>query len=94
MKHLNKGLIAFFCILMLVGSCSIFWLYYKPSQEELRHAKEEYDRARASYLAAEETQVRLQQRLTSLQTQVDFVELDARRQYRLIRPGEHIAMIE
>ena len=91
---MNKGIIAIFCLLTLLGSCAIFWLYYKPSQDELKQARLEYDDMVENLEVVMDGQQHLQQRLTSLQTQVDFVELDARRQYRLIRPGEHIAMID
>lgn len=91
---MRKLIICLFLLTTLSLSVGIYVLYDLPTRQSLAAAEESYQEVRS--LLQSKTLLQKQKNLhyDSLQNQVDSVELDARRQFRLIRPGEKIAIIE
>lgn len=85
----------FFWWTLLVGALAVVFIYsYVPAELRVWQAREEYDAARAMLEDVTRQRAELEGRLTDLYTRVDSVELGARSEYRLIRPGERLEILE
>jgi len=91
---MHRPLLITFCLLVAAAVGGIYWLYQSEANERLQTAKDQYERMRLNVDELNAEQNNLKSSLSSLQTHVESVELRAREQYRLIKPGEHIAMIK
>lgn len=78
---------------LLLGMVTAFALIYVPTQRDLRASRANYERARADFEQTQEQQRQLERRLEALRTRVDSVELGARTEYRLVRPGERLEIL-
>jgi cell division protein FtsB len=81
--------------LAFVAVClgGVYALTWAVGRQQLASARESYQAGRARLGAAQAQQRALEARLAALRTQTDFVELGARQEYRLIRPGERLEVI-
>lgn len=70
-----------------------FGLLLAPSLTEMRSAKERYAQAQANLSAVDRRQEVLENQVTALRTHIDSVELGARREYRLVKPGERMEIL-
>ena len=90
---MHRTFVFIFCIAVAIACSGIFWLYQSEARLRLNTAREQYENMRGDVDDLNAEQDNLKSSLSSLQNHVESVELRAREQYRLIKPGEHIAMI-
>ncbi|MGF1572596.1 MAG: hypothetical protein ACFCU1_05940 [Sumerlaeia bacterium] len=91
---MRKLIICIFLFSTLVLTVGIYVLYDLPTRESLAVATQNYANVKATLQAKTRLQKQKNTHFESLQYQVDSVELDARRQFRLIKADEKIAIIE
>jgi hypothetical protein len=91
MRHVTVFLFLLGTLSLAIG---IYFLYEIPNRQSIEQARSEYDRVRDVLLEKSQLQRQKNRHFDALQHQIDSVELDARRQFRLIRPGEKIGMLE
>lgn len=80
--------------LLIVALTTVFAILYGPSLKESEVAREGYEEARKELDAITTRRRSLEQRVDELRTRVDSVELSARVEYRLARPGERVELIQ
>ncbi|MBX3729131.1 MAG: hypothetical protein KF858_08085 [Candidatus Sumerlaeia bacterium] len=91
MRALRLG---FWLAMFLAVAAGAFALHFLPAQRDLAEARRAFQAAHGDLKAAE-TEVRdLEARVQGLRTNVDAVELGARTEYRLIRPGERLELVQ
>lgn len=91
---MRKLIICLFLAMTLSLSIGIYVLYDLPTRQSIASAQDKYLEIKSTLRQKTLQQKQKNTHADSLQNQVDSVELDARRQFRLIRPGEKIAMID
>lgn len=91
---MHRPILILFCLLVAASIGGIYWLYQSEAEQQLQTAQDQYERMRTNVDELNMEQTNLKSSLSSLQTHVESVEIRAREQYRLIKPGEHIAMIK
>ena len=79
--------------LILVLTTGAFVSLYVPSMREVAEARADYNLTRERLESVNNQTRSLEGRLDDLQTRVDSVVLDARREYRLVKPGERLELI-
>ncbi len=78
---------------LVVALGAVFTMLYGPSHRERETARDRYEEARAELDSVTARRRALDQRVDELRTRVDSVELSARIEYRLARPGERIELV-
>lgn len=78
---------------VLVGIVGAFGLLHAPALETRSSSRAQYEEAKAELDAITARRRALESRVNDLRTRVDSVELSARVEYRLVRPGERIEII-
>ncbi|MCB2155418.1 septum formation initiator family protein [bacterium] len=78
-------------LLLAVGA---FSLLLAPSLTDMHRAKVHYAEARENLEAVDLQQKVLENQVTALRTHIDSIELGARREYRLIKPGEKLEILQ
>lgn len=79
----------------LFVSCAAgaFFLHFLPSRQRIVEARRSFAGAQSDLQKTTADLKELETRLFNLQTNVDAVELGARAEYRLVRPGERLELI-
>jgi len=80
-------------LIVLVGIVGAFGLLYAPALESRSASRAQYEEAKAELDAVTARRRSLETRVADLRTRVDSVELSARTEYRLVRPGERVEVI-
>ncbi len=78
----------------LTAVAGVFVLLFLPGLTARNNARAQYKLAQQGVEEIQSTKFELENRLSALRTHVDSVELGARVEYRLIKPGERIELIE
>jgi cell division protein FtsB len=90
MRHLRLVLWLLLFVSLATGT---FFLHFLPARERVAEARVSLEDAQEDLGLTTAEQKQLETRLFNLQTNVDAVELGARAEYRLVRPGERLELI-
>ena len=81
-------------VLIVVLIVTAFGLLYAPALSNREEARQSWEQARQELEELSTRRLLLEDNVSALRTRVDSVELSARVQYRLIRPGERVEILE
>jgi cell division protein FtsB len=86
--------LSFWLAMFVAVAAGAFALHFLPAQRDLAEARRAFETARRDLEAAGHEVRDLEARVQGLRTNVDAVELGARTEYRLIRPGERLELVQ